>query len=304
MLKSLRALVIGATYFLGNIPSSLPAEDSKSYIVPEETFSKEEINNIRKNYDNEVAKKASSPHYIGDRKDTLDDINLAWRYPNSVFAEALFLNPNLVISKTTFDTMMGKSFQNTKALNSLLQNPNTPITKSLVENALANPNSSLAKILSSRENFPITSSVLKTIEKHPSSELALNLKGTEAYTRAVERNNLPKQKHIFDIVGHMKIENKIKETKGLTVVKTWAEWCGPCKAYGPNLDSASDNFNGDVSIIKVDFDKDENKEFIERHQISSLPTTLVFKGGELVDFFTGAEDEFTLTSRFQKLLKE
>ena len=64
------------------------------------------------------------------------------------------------------------------------------------------------------------------------------------------------------------------------LVDFWAEWCGPCRMLGPVIDElASDNV-GKVKIGKVD--TDNNRETAAKFNITSIPTIIFFKGGEVV----------------------
>ena len=69
----------------------------------------------------------------------------------------------------------------------------------------------------------------------------------------------------------------IKDTKP-TLVDFFATWCGPCKMQGPILEQVKAALGDSVNIVKVDVDK--NAELSERYRIQSVPTLIVFKGGE------------------------
>ncbi|MBN1798297.1 MAG: thioredoxin [Spirochaetales bacterium] len=74
---------------------------------------------------------------------------------------------------------------------------------------------------------------------------------------------------------------------GLPVlVDFWAAWCMPCKMMEPILEKVAEDLNGKVKIAKVNVD--EEQELASEHNIVSIPTLLVFKGGEVVDKKVGA----------------
>lgn len=70
------------------------------------------------------------------------------------------------------------------------------------------------------------------------------------------------------------------------VVDFWAEWCAPCKMMAPFFEQAAAELEPQVRLAKVN--TDENRGLGQRYQISSIPTTAVFKGGREVARQPGA----------------
>ena len=70
------------------------------------------------------------------------------------------------------------------------------------------------------------------------------------------------------------------------VVDFWAEWCGPCKMIGPSLEEISTELGGKVKIAKLNID--ENPELAAQFGVRSIPTLMIFKGGEVADIKVGA----------------
>ncbi len=66
----------------------------------------------------------------------------------------------------------------------------------------------------------------------------------------------------------------------------WAVWCGPCRAVAPIVNQLADDYDGKARIGKVDIDKEG--ELARRFGIASIPTLMVFKGGEVVEQVLGA----------------
>ena len=88
------------------------------------------------------------------------------------------------------------------------------------------------------------------------------------------------------------------------VVDFWAEWCGPCKMITPVLEELAGELGDQVTIAKLNVD--DNPEVAMRFNVMSIPTLLVFQGGEVRKRLVGAKgksqllqelDEFLATSR-------
>jgi thioredoxin 1 len=69
------------------------------------------------------------------------------------------------------------------------------------------------------------------------------------------------------------------------LVDFWAEWCGPCKMIAPVIDELATELDGKVKIGKVNVD--DHQELAVKYGISSIPTLLIFKGGQVVDQSVG-----------------
>ncbi len=98
-------------------------------------------------------------------------------------------------------------------------------------------------------------------------------------------------------IHHVTDENFDHEVLGASepvLVDYWAEWCGPCKMIAPSLEEISNEMDGKVKIAKLNMD--ENPELAARYGVRSIPTLLMFKGGEPVAIQVGAAPKNKLSA--------
>jgi thioredoxin 1 len=73
------------------------------------------------------------------------------------------------------------------------------------------------------------------------------------------------------------------------VVDFWAAWCMPCKIFGPIIEEISDELDGKASFGKVDVD--EEQELAIAYDVSSIPTLILFQGGEEKERMIGVQSK-------------
>ncbi len=88
---------------------------------------------------------------------------------------------------------------------------------------------------------------------------------------------------------------EVLQSEKPVLVDFWAEWCGPCKMIGPVVEELASDYDGKAVIGKVDVDS--NPEVSAKFGIRSIPTLLVFKGGEVVDKQIGAVPKGILSQK-------
>ena len=76
------------------------------------------------------------------------------------------------------------------------------------------------------------------------------------------------------------------------LVDFWATWCGPCKMVAPVLEEIAKEKTGDLRVVKLDVDA--NPETARDFQVVSIPTMILFKGGEPVKRIVGAKGKAAL----------
>jgi thioredoxin 1 len=79
--------------------------------------------------------------------------------------------------------------------------------------------------------------------------------------------------------------DELVDEPGIVLVDFWAEWCGPCRAFGPLFEAASEA-HADISFAKVDTEAE--RELAARASITSIPTLMAFRDGILVFAQPGA----------------
>jgi thioredoxin 1 len=79
------------------------------------------------------------------------------------------------------------------------------------------------------------------------------------------------------------------------LVDFWAEWCGPCRAMNPTIESLAKDFK----VVKVNVDT--NQSLAGRYQISSIPALMIFKNGQIVGQHLGITPEATLRAELERL---
>lgn len=82
------------------------------------------------------------------------------------------------------------------------------------------------------------------------------------------------------------------------LVDFWAPWCGPCRMVAPVVEEIASQYVGQLKVVKVN--TDENPQVASQYGIRSIPTLMIFKGGQKVDMVVGAVPKSTLINTLDK----
>jgi len=101
------------------------------------------------------------------------------------------------------------------------------------------------------------------------------------------------------IISDSNFEELVLKSELPVMVDVYTEWCGPCRAIAPFIEQMANEYEGKAIICKLDAEK--CPDISEKYRITTVPTFLFFKGGELADKQTGVV-KTALTEKLNALL--
>src|SRR5918911_230511 len=87
-------------------------------------------------------------------------------------------------------------------------------------------------------------------------------------------------------------DQEVLQSEKPVLVDFWAEWCGPCHAVSPVLEKIAAEREGDLKLVKVNIDQEQ--ELALRYGVQSIPTMILFRGGEPTAAAIGAQPKGAL----------
>jgi len=102
------------------------------------------------------------------------------------------------------------------------------------------------------------------------------------------------------IITKDNIDEIIKD--GVTSITYSAVWCGPCRQLAPVIEQLETDFSNNDMVTITKCDLDDNQELAMEFGIRSVPTTIIFKDGEVVDTIMGVDSKTALTEKINSFI--
>lgn len=103
------------------------------------------------------------------------------------------------------------------------------------------------------------------------------------------------------MIKEIKDENfssTIESSSAPVVVDFWASWCGPCKMLAPVIDEIASELDGKAQFFKLNVD--DNPVISTQYRIASIPTVMVFKGGNIAETIVGFRPKEAIKDMIEK----
>ncbi|MFZ1258635.1 MAG: thioredoxin [Candidatus Saccharimonas sp.] len=108
---------------------------------------------------------------------------------------------------------------------------------------------------------------------------------------------------LYNTTTTKEFEEKVTKSKKVVLVDFWAQWCPPCRAMAPILESVAKKMDADVDIVKVDIEAtNDNKQLAAQFKVQSIPNMVIFAKGVPAGTLIGMLPEPALHDELKKHL--
>lgn len=90
-------------------------------------------------------------------------------------------------------------------------------------------------------------------------------------------------------------QTEVLESETPVLVDFWAEWCGPCKMIAPIVEQIADEHEGKIKVGKLD--ADQHQDILMNYRVMSIPTLILFKGGQPVETIVGYQPKDKIVNK-------
>ena len=101
-------------------------------------------------------------------------------------------------------------------------------------------------------------------------------------------------------VNQSSFDDEVLKSQIPVFVDFWAEWCGPCRAIAPVLESLAEDYNGKVKIVKINVDKET--DLANKYNVSAIPSLIILKDGKEIDRIVGGATKEVYADRINKVI--
>ena len=99
------------------------------------------------------------------------------------------------------------------------------------------------------------------------------------------------------VLTEKNFEEEVLNSDKPVLVDFWATWCGPCRMLAPTIAKIAEEQDGKIKVGKIDVD--EEPELAAKYGIASIPTLMVFKGGQVVKSSVGVQSKPMIEAMFE-----